>query len=132
MRNIYKELIKRPTRFESMGHMLLRYIMRNDHYQRDFDDKAEEINDPNLKTLDTKNLDNLDGLEKQKVLIENMRTNLIKSTDYKIGDIKKNVTGVNDFLKSFDKAVSLKLQMFDGKLKEMHTECADSLNILKD
>jgi len=61
-----------------------------------------------------------------------MRTNLIKSTDYKIADIKKTITSVNDFLKSFDKAVSLKLSTFDTKLKEMHGECNDCINILKD
>eukprot|EP00341_Mesodinium_pulex_P009846 CAMPEP_0116930418 /NCGR_PEP_ID=MMETSP0467-20121206/27187_1 /TAXON_ID=283647 /ORGANISM="Mesodinium pulex, Strain SPMC105" /LENGTH=189 /DNA_ID=CAMNT_0004610619 /DNA_START=356 /DNA_END=925 /DNA_ORIENTATION=- len=69
--------------------------------------------------------------DKQKS-IDLVRSNLVKSTDHKITDIKKSIGSVNDFLKGFEKAVSTKLQIFDVKLKENTQECNDCIDILKD
>jgi len=63
--------------------------MRNDPFDPNKDDKEAEIED-------TTNINISNSMDKSKDLIENMRTNLIKSIEYKISDIKKNVNNIND------------------------------------
>lgn len=87
MKNIYIELTKRPTRFESMGQMLARHIIGDEV------NKSKEERD--VKTL----LSNTDDAT-QSQLIDNIRLNLVKNVDLKVTEMNKSVINIGEVFKT--------------------------------
>lgn len=104
-----------------MGQMLTKYLMRNQPYDKLMDTgKESKINVNSDNSIDTLSRSDL---ESQQRMLDNMRNNVLKNTDLKMNDVKTAVYNVHETLRNFTKESNSKLQTFDSKINNLHTDC---------